>query len=159
MRSNRLYGRLAVSLILLSTLTSYVYADTVVSGIINTNTTWPLANSPYIVTGNVLVSEGVTLTIEPGIEVRFDSGTALQTDGTLIARGTSTDNITFTSNQSTPAAGDWEFIHLTETSKDATYDADETPNRIVTFPYNLSCCSVKRIWVMYCAFLDKTIKG
>jgi hypothetical protein len=44
-----------------------------VGGIINTDTTWTLTNSPYIVTENVVVSEGITLAIEPRIEVKFET--------------------------------------------------------------------------------------
>ena len=47
---------------------SAVYA-TDVSGNISSNTTWSLANSPYIVTGHILVPSGVTLTIEAGVTV------------------------------------------------------------------------------------------
>ncbi len=99
-------------------------ADTNVSGIISTDTVWTQAGSPYIVTGNVLVSSGVTLTIEPGVTVRFDSNTGIQVDGELIAAGTDTDNIVFTSNQASPAPGDWGYIFFTDTSADATYDAN-----------------------------------
>ena len=42
---------------------------TTVSGPISSNTTWALANSPYIVTNSILVMDGITLTIEPGLEV------------------------------------------------------------------------------------------
>src|SRR5437667_5408991 len=51
-------------------------ADTNVSGSITTNTTWTAANSPYIVNGpsSVSVNSGVTLTIEPGVTVKFGSG-------------------------------------------------------------------------------------
>ena len=35
--------------------------------IISENTTWTLVNSPYIITGNVLVENGVNLTIKPGV--------------------------------------------------------------------------------------------
>ncbi len=93
-----------------------------VSGIVAANTTWKLTNCPYVVTGNILVNSGVTLTIEPGCTVKFDSGKALQVDGALIARGNSTNKITITSNQSTPAPGDWGYIYFTDTSTDATYD-------------------------------------
>ncbi|MEZ4833992.1 MAG: hypothetical protein R2873_18755 [Caldilineaceae bacterium] len=63
-----------------------LWAATNVSGPITTNTTWTLANSPYIVTDDVTVEAGVTLTIQPGVVVKFDSGTdELWVNGTLIA--------------------------------------------------------------------------
>ena len=96
----------------------------VTGGTIDTNSTWYQACSPYIVTGNVLVSEGVTLTIEPGVEVKFASGTGLQVNGTLVARGTSDSPIVFTSNQASPTAGDWISIFFADPSTDATYDAN-----------------------------------
>ncbi len=42
-----------------------------VSGVISEDTVWTQANSPYEVVGNVTVSSGVTLTIEPGVEVHM----------------------------------------------------------------------------------------
>ena len=95
---------------------------TYVSGIISSNTTWTAAGSPYIVTGNILVKEGVTLTIEPGVVVKFDLGKAMQIDGELIARGTEAEPIIFTSNQFEPAPGDWVNILFTDTSVDAVFD-------------------------------------
>ena len=58
----------------------------------------------------MVVSSGVTLTIEPGVTVKFDSGKALQIRVELVAQGTSGSPITFTSSASAPAAGDW--VHL-----------------------------------------------
>jgi len=78
-----------------------------VSGIISSDTTWDLAESPYVVTGTVLVSSGVKLTVEAGVEAKFASGTSLQVFGELVARGTSSSGITFTSAQESKAAGDW----------------------------------------------------
>ena len=95
---------------------------TEVNGIIDTDTTWTLANSPYIVTGNILVSQGVTLTIEPGVEIRFDGYYYLRVDGTLIADGTPEDLIVFTSNKTNPAPGDWNTIRFANTSTPAVYD-------------------------------------
>ncbi len=48
------------------------YSQTFVSGIINSNTTWDLAGSPYVVTSTVTVQPGVTLTIDPGVVVKID---------------------------------------------------------------------------------------
>lgn len=73
-------------------------ATTYVSGIIATNTTWTKANSPYIVNGNLSVDSTVTLTIQPGVTVRVDSGHFFYIDGRLIAEGTSTDSIIFTAD-------------------------------------------------------------
>lgn len=98
-------------------------AQTNVSGFINANTTWTLAGSPYIVTGNALLSQGFTLTIDPGVVVKFDNGKALQIDGQLIAIGTSSQRIIFTSNQSSPQAGDWAKLHFSDFSVDAALDA------------------------------------
>lgn len=95
-------------------------ADTNVSGNITSNTTWTLVNSPYIVTDTVQVLEGVTLTIQPGVTVKFNSNKSLSIGGKLIARGTENNKITFTSNQSSPQIGDWDGILFTDGSIDAS---------------------------------------
>lgn len=92
-------------------------AQTNVSGLINSNTTWTTTGSPYIVTGNVLVNTGITLTIEPGVSVKFNSGKALQIRGVLRAIGTTADKILFTSNLATPAPADWVNILFYEQSQ------------------------------------------
>jgi len=97
-------------------------AQTNVSGFINANTTWNLAGSPYIVVGNALLSNGYTLTIDPGVVVKFDPAKALQIDGELHAIGTAANKITFTSNQVVPAPGDWAKIHFPDLSIDAVLD-------------------------------------
>jgi hypothetical protein len=88
------------------------YPQTYVSGGIYTNTTWTPANSPYIVTGDVAVFETFTLTILPGVEVRFYDGTMLDIRGTLISNGTSSDSIKFTSNSASPSLVSWDYIQL-----------------------------------------------
>ncbi|MGL4597435.1 MAG: T9SS type A sorting domain-containing protein [Bacteroidia bacterium] len=98
-------------------------AQTNVSGFINANTTWTLAGSPYLVTGNALLSQGYTLTIDPGVVVKFDNNKALQIDGELIAIGTVSQHIVFTSNQAVPQPGDWAKLHFSDFSTDAVYNA------------------------------------
>lgn len=70
-------------------------AATEFKGIINADTTWTKANSPYSLTGNVLVNQGVTLKIEPGVTVIFKSDYNIQVNGTLIAEGTANNPIVF----------------------------------------------------------------
>ncbi len=67
-------------------------SSTPVNGIINSDTTWTKANSPYNLTGNVAIDKGVTLTIEPGVTVNLNKY-YIRVNGTLTARGTNTDNI------------------------------------------------------------------
>ena len=78
-------------------------AQTFVSGGIYNNATWSLANSPYIMTGPVVVFPGKTLTIEPGVEVRVkfngipNTGYMhyLEIRGSLVAVGTPAQPIVF----------------------------------------------------------------
>ncbi len=99
---------------------SNLFADTNVSG--NKWGVWSLAGSPYIVTGNVSVPAGSTLTIEYGVRVKFNNGTLLGVNGTLIADGTPTDTIVFTANQVSPSPGDWYGIKLYDGSTNSVLD-------------------------------------
>ncbi len=98
--------------------------QTNISGFINANTTWDIGGSPYIITGNALVSQGFTLTINPGVIVKFNSPKALQIDGELIAIGNPQNRISFISNLSTPQAGDWSEMHFSSTCVSATFDGN-----------------------------------
>ncbi len=86
--------------------------QTNVSGGINEDTNWTLANSPYIITGNTVVFGNNTLTIEPGVIVKFDDNVQLRIQGSLIAIGNINNNIIFTSNNSEPQRGSWHEINL-----------------------------------------------
>ncbi len=105
---------------LIFSLVTFVYvlcfsaiAQTNVSGGIYANTTWTLINSPYIVVDTVVVFPNVTLTIEPGVVVKFENNKMLEIrQSSLIALGTITDSITFTSNSSSPTMGSWDKIYL-----------------------------------------------
>ena len=73
-----------------------VAAQTNVSGGIYQNTTWTASASPYIMTGPVVVFPGVTLTINPGVQIFIQdtnvvSATGdnyLEIRGKLIMKGT-----------------------------------------------------------------------
>jgi len=78
-----------------------------VCGPINSDATWTVANSPYVLTCDVRVLTGATLTIDPGVIVRFDQNTSLVAEGGVInAIGTVLNPLTFTSsNFSLPGNG------------------------------------------------------
>ena len=63
--------------------------------VINSDTTWASADSPYNLTGPLLVEEGATLTIEPGTAVNLN-GYDVQVRGTFVAVGTSIAPINIT---------------------------------------------------------------
>lgn len=116
MMENKLNG-LVILLILASSLLTSLGAilptakATYVEGEISVDTVWALVDSPFIVAQNVTIKEGVTLTIEPGVEVRFGGGPfTIIVNGTLIARGTGEKPIKFTSGKELPEAGDWATI-------------------------------------------------
>ncbi len=86
--------------------------------------TWQVAHSPYRVTCDVVIASWVTITVEPGVVVKFQPGRSLEVRGTLNAAGAVDMPVVFTSwhddayggdsngdgDATTPAAGDWESI-------------------------------------------------
>lgn len=110
---------LVLVFLLSSTLPAAGQADidldtTSVGGLIDTDTTWTQAGSPYEATATVTVVSNVTLTIEPGVEVRFAPNTRLSVNGTLHAVGTAGSEILFTGSDPTP--GSWQGIWISAAS-------------------------------------------
>ena len=88
-------------------LAAGAFAQTPVSG--EQSGTWAISDSPFLVTGDVTVPAGQTLTIEPGVEVNFQGHFKLIVNGSLQAAGTETDTIFFTTDD--PSTG-WHGIRL-----------------------------------------------
>jgi parallel beta-helix repeat protein len=82
---------------------------TYVEGPIKQDTIWTLVDSPFVVSQNVIVYSNATLTLEPGVEVKFGGNFSLIISGKLYANGTE-KAITFTSNKEQPEVGDWKSI-------------------------------------------------
>ena len=115
---------------------SPAYADTDVSGVISENSTWTKAEAPYVVTGDLTVAEGVTLTVEPGVVVKFDLSRRMTINGGLNAAGTVEQPIYFTSlrddsiggdtngdgSATSPSWGDWYNLYFTTTSSNSLLD-------------------------------------
>lgn len=67
---------------------------------------WEEAKGPYRLTNDVVVSQGVTLTIEPGARIEYAGAySIIVNDGVLIANGTRSQPITFTTVAGLPHSG------------------------------------------------------
>ncbi len=97
-------------------------------GTISLDATWQNIGLPYVITGNITIQgtngeDGVTtLTLQPGVELRFNRstrfiiGASSGNPGALIAEGTETDPILFTSAQEVKVPGNWYGIIFYQTS-------------------------------------------
>ncbi|MBI2888157.1 MAG: hypothetical protein HYY02_13265 [Chloroflexi bacterium] len=83
-------------------------ASTTVTGVIANDTTWTLGGSPYILEGDVVVAPPVTLTIDPGVEVRVMGPYVLLVRGSLTAHGTPDKPILFTGD----STGRWKGLRI-----------------------------------------------
>lgn len=93
----------------------YGEATQILSGNIQTDTKL-YKKHIYLLLGNVFVTDGATLTIEPGTVIIGDyktNGTLTISKGSsIIADGKETDPIIFTSNRSVKKAGDWGGLFI-----------------------------------------------
>jgi hypothetical protein len=81
--------------------------------------TWDLAGSPYMINGEIYIEPQSSLTIEPGVEVRFTDWYKLNVYGSLMAEGSETDSILFTADNSNI---EWHGIRFIETEQTSVLD-------------------------------------
>jgi hypothetical protein len=111
--------------------TTPVFAAEEHCGTISTNETWSNTGNVHVVTCDVTVAPGVTLTITEGTIIKFNRN-SLTVDGTLRVLGTASNPVYFTSHRddtvggdtngdgaSTAARGDWYSLRFTDNSNDA----------------------------------------
>ena len=87
-----------------------IISDVEVSGV------WTESSSPYMIDTNLLVPDGETLIIEPGVEVIFNNNYNIKVKGRLLAIGSESDSILFTALDSSGLYNKtnigWSGIHL-----------------------------------------------
>ncbi len=99
--------RLALAMLLFVFLPQNAMADTLVSGLISTDTVWTESNSPYVVTDSLTVDVGKTLEIREGVVVKFRGVYSfIEVNGTLNVRGATTSKVYFTSINDDSVGGD-----------------------------------------------------
>lgn len=81
---------------------------TTVAGVIDRDTTWYAAGSPYVIESEVRIARGARLTVEAGVHVQMAAGAGLRVDGQLLARASKDAAITW------EASGDgrWQGIRI-----------------------------------------------
>ena len=106
----------------------FIYSSTLPDGA-QVFGTWTLANSPYVIEGEVIIPEDSTLTIEPSVTVQFQTGTDydyldevvdcgfMRVSGRLTAVGTAVSPITFTRDGT---AGNWGIVYFANESNDSS---------------------------------------
>ncbi|MCB9819656.1 hypothetical protein H6789_03055 [Candidatus Nomurabacteria bacterium] len=117
------HSLLLLTIVFALAIPNYSQASTVISQDIDVDTTWTLADSPYVVTDSIQVDSGVTLDVEAGVIVKSGEGVELIIEGELNALGTIDKPIYFTSiyddiggdsnndgNDTEPSSGNW--VHL-----------------------------------------------
>lgn len=80
-------------------------SGTEVSGSITVDANWSIGQGPFIVTDDISVSPGATLSITSGSFVKFEKGTKMTIMGTILAT-----DVHFVSNEQVPAPGDWNGL-------------------------------------------------
>lgn len=111
---------------------------TVYNGNVEGNRSWAETEVPFVVYSayGLTVEEGESLTLEPGVIVKFKEGNYMKASGLLLAEGNSSNPIVFTSYRDdahggdtdgngstiTPSPGDWEHTVILGTNNASKMD-------------------------------------
>ena len=143
---------LSCALLLNLLQTTPARADTSHCGTLSGDETWSNAGNVHLISCDVIVPAGITLTITNGTIIKFTGIFAISVQGNLIVQGISTDKVYFTSfrddsvggdtnndgDASTPAKGDWGAVIITT---GATASLDQAVLRYGGYGWCVYYCS------------------
>ncbi|MCP4712878.1 MAG: hypothetical protein GY869_29985, partial [Planctomycetes bacterium] len=105
-------------------------------GTITSDRHWNVTTMPYVISGTELVvAEGVTLTVDAGVALKLWNSQYVKINGTLDVNGTAVEPVVFTSRKddtvkgdtfndgaTAPNNGDWRYLHINTTSVGSSLD-------------------------------------
>jgi hypothetical protein len=95
--------------LILPATSTILRAETPLGGTLPPGVTILTSTDSYRVTSPLVIPSGAELVIEAGTVLRFDPGTGIRVEGSLVARGTDDSPIIFTSSSAAAAPADWGF--------------------------------------------------
>ncbi len=100
-------------------ITHFLIADThIPAG--DVSGTWTVDGSPYIVDGNTNIPADSLLYIEPGVQILFSGSFKFKVYGRLLAEGTTSDSIYFTSQDTTIGWKGLQFYDIDISQQDSS---------------------------------------
>ncbi len=122
----------------------------VAGGTLSESTTWTLSGSPYNINGDILVSDGSTLTIEQGVQVVMQGNYYIRIEGNLRAIGSASENEHIAFTKASSVSG-WKGIEIESSATN-----DSTILRyvwvIMSSASGVSVNSTDKIEISYCLF-------
>ncbi len=107
--------------------------------------------SPFYINENITVPVNLELIIEPGVTLYADSATVIKINGSLKAKGSDNDSITFTSSMLYPKSGSWKGLHLENIQPSGEsiieycrFNYAETACFMSSYPVNVYHCSFSK---------------
>ena len=125
----------------------------------NVSGTWALSGSPFRINGEIVVPDGQTLTIEPGVNIVFTGHYKFNIQGRLLAVGNVNKSIDFTAQDTSTGWHGIRFINTpntNDTSKIAycsiRYGKANTGNDIDRSGGAIAILNYNKVWISNCLF-------
>lgn len=105
----------------------------------------------YLMLGDIEVQSGVTWTLSPGVVIRSVPGVKILASGNLVASGSSTQRVHFTSAKPYPAKEDWQGIEV-PLGGSATLDWARVEYATNGVYFNGGQGTISRSLIRFCAY-------